>query len=536
MLKKIFAGGTKKVRHPLGPDVKEFLAGADLDAITDALQNLGVVNLNDLSLVTDEDLTAEDVKPIQRRKFFTAFDKWKSTPEYNKWAQPRGNNQSIEEPEYRNISKIKALFDYTAQQPDQLSLVQGEVLLVLDEREMWWVARNSAGLEGKIPPNFVEKISAREQQTYEDVGDDSFTDGGVIVPPVVRRSGSTTPNNLPPALPEEIDQPIYEEEPEQDTYSSIDETKVNSELTRNPHVRDRKLQVVPDSAPLKNNVPQWNCADVKRYLKDSKLDDFCDVFYANGFEGKGLISLSTAAFKSVFKEDRCEVLSAALSRARQLTKDFKNGVEYDVLPPEDKPKEEANPQEDKGMAIVLYDFTATKPKQLSVTKDEELTILDDSSPWWKVRNSVGSIGTVPSNYLQKCEAKPKSSAARPLNAVRSRKEEGTSANSVVAGLDEQLWFHGEIERAKSEELVLKGKAGAFLVRASRTNPGEFTLTAKNGSGILNLRIQRTESNMVVLGEYSSEHSSIVELVDYHQANTIKVQGAHILLSHPIPRE
>ena len=41
---------------------------------------------------------------------------------------------------------------------------------------------------------------------------------------------------------------------------------------------------------------KWNSADVLRWLKDKDLEDFRDVFYANGFEGATLVGLSSSQF------------------------------------------------------------------------------------------------------------------------------------------------------------------------------------------------------------------------------------------------
>eukprot|EP00055_Hartaetosiga_balthica_P004357 m.11274 g.11274 ORF g.11274 m.11274 type:complete len:636 (+) comp3811_c0_seq1:102-2009(+) len=56
------------------------------------------------------------------------------------------------------LFEVTALFQYHATNPDDLSLQQGEKLEVLDiDEEHWWKARNSAGVVGMIPSNYVAK-------------------------------------------------------------------------------------------------------------------------------------------------------------------------------------------------------------------------------------------------------------------------------------------------------------------------------------------------------------------------------------------
>lgn len=50
--------------------------------------------------------------------------------------------------------------------------------------------------------------------------------------------------------------------------------------------------------------------------------------------------------------------------------------------------------------VALYDYTARDAEELSVSKNEMLTVVDDSGTWWRVGNARGKTGLVPSNYVQ----------------------------------------------------------------------------------------------------------------------------------------
>lgn len=51
--------------------------------------------------------------------------------------------------------------------------------------------------------------------------------------------------------------------------------------------------------------------------------------------------------------------------------------------------------------IAKYDYTAQGSQELDLKKNEKLILIDDSKHWWKVLNSKGQAGFVPSNYVKK---------------------------------------------------------------------------------------------------------------------------------------
>ena len=46
-------------------------------------------------------------------------------------------------------------------------------------------------------------------------------------------------------------------------------------------------------------------------------------------------------------------------------------------------------------------YKARKADQLTITKGDTLTILDDGGKWWKAQNDTGETGKIPSNYVKK---------------------------------------------------------------------------------------------------------------------------------------
>lgn len=66
------------------------------------------------------------------------------------------------------------------------------------------------------------------------------------------------------------------------------------------------------------------------------------------------------------------------------------------LPPEPEDSLEELPA---SFMRAVFDFTARNPRELSISKGEQLQLLDMSKQWWKVKNEKGQIGYVPNNML-----------------------------------------------------------------------------------------------------------------------------------------
>lgn len=53
------------------------------------------------------------------------------------------------------------------------------------------------------------------------------------------------------------------------------------------------------------------------------------------------------------------------------------------------------------VVVAKYDYAAQDAQELAIRKNERLVLLDDSRSWWRVRNSAGQSGFVPSNYVKR---------------------------------------------------------------------------------------------------------------------------------------
>uniref|UniRef100_A0AC35TXK9 GRB2 n=1 Tax=Rhabditophanes sp. KR3021 TaxID=114890 RepID=A0AC35TXK9_9BILA len=139
-----------------------------------------------------------------------------------------------------------------------------------------------------------------------------------------------------------------------------------------------------------------------------------------------------------------------------------------------------------------YTFEASNPDELSFTKDDVLKILNkDEDPHWYKAELNGQEGFVPSNYI---------------------------------ALAPNPWFYARVSRQEAEEILLhsNNKDGAFLVRKSESNRGEFSISVKFQSCVQHFKVLRTHK-----GEYhlwDQKFKSINALINYHK--TVSVSRTH----------
>ncbi|KAK1801416.1 hypothetical protein P4O66_023096, partial [Electrophorus voltai] len=57
---------------------------------------------------------------------------------------------------------MRVIYDFTARNRQELSVMKGEVVQVVDKSRQWWIVRNSREEEGHVPPNVLEPITGEE--------------------------------------------------------------------------------------------------------------------------------------------------------------------------------------------------------------------------------------------------------------------------------------------------------------------------------------------------------------------------------------
>ncbi|XP_066141435.1 tyrosine-protein kinase Btk isoform X1 [Euwallacea fornicatus] len=145
--------------------------------------------------------------------------------------------------------------------------------------------------------------------------------------------------------------------------------------------------------------------------------------------------------------------------------------------------------------VALYNYKAIESGDLSLEKNLEYEIIDDSQKhWWKVRDSKGNVGFIPSNYVKEKE---------------------------LLGLQQFDWYVNDMSRQRSESLLKhEDKEGCFVVRNSSTK-GLYTLSLYTKIPHPHVKHYHIKKN--AKGEFflSEKHccNSIPELINYHKHNS-----------------
>ncbi|XP_040215515.1 GRB2-related adapter protein 2 [Rana temporaria] len=143
-------------------------------------------------------------------------------------------------------------------------------------------------------------------------------------------------------------------------------------------------------------------------------------------------------------------------------------------------------------ALALYEFTASGEDELSFKKDDILKILGTDDGWFKAELR-GNEGYVPKNYVE-------------MHVPR--------------------WFCENVSRTEAENILMSKSVGFFVIRASQTSKGEFSISVRHEEDVQHFKVMRGK-----LGNYSlwaEKFNSINELVEYYKTTSISRQKSIFL--------
>ncbi|XP_017029454.1 tyrosine-protein kinase Btk isoform X1 [Drosophila kikkawai] len=147
------------------------------------------------------------------------------------------------------------------------------------------------------------------------------------------------------------------------------------------------------------------------------------------------------------------------------------------------------------LVVALYPFKAIEGGDLSLEKNAEYEVIDDSQEhWWKVKDGLGNVGYIPSNYV-----KPK----------------------ALLGLERYEWYVGDMSRQRAESLLKQGdKEGCFVVRKSSTK-GLYTLSLHTKVPQSHVKHYHIKQNARCEYYLSEKHccETIPDLINYHRHNS-----------------
>lgn len=352
---------------------------------------------------------------------------------------------------------MKALYDYEAAAPGELSVHEDDVLILFDTEDDWILVQNSkAEGAGYVPGNYVEVM-----------GDLSVpAPSRIVVPDSVSINlfcSAVTQYLQPPPLVSTYIDPADRVAATKVVVQDDIHTWQVAEIDKKGKKKKGKLGIgsgtvffaseadkvsLPSygdkSCPhitsvIQTPVQKWQTKDIATVVAEKSKHVCIDIegpspislhFHAGSKENADAIITklhSSKALSSTPQEYAPRGLSPPLDAAPSGMK--KPSVHFSPASPviipsapvEEQAEEEEEEEEQQQIleqlgdpyrlqpasvimeAVALYDFGADGVDELSVAEGERLTVLEkDGDEWWKCRNSKGLEGVVPASYLEVC--------------------------------------------------------------------------------------------------------------------------------------
>ncbi|XP_006865321.1 PREDICTED: GRB2-related adapter protein 2 [Chrysochloris asiatica] len=138
-------------------------------------------------------------------------------------------------------------------------------------------------------------------------------------------------------------------------------------------------------------------------------------------------------------------------------------------------------------AIAKFDFTASGEDELSFHSGDVMKILSNQEEWFKAE--LGSQeGYVPKNFID---------------------------------IQFPEWFHEGLSRHQAENLLMGKEVGFFIIRASQSSPGDFSISVRHEDDVQHFKVMRDNKGNYFL--WTEKFPSLNKLVDFYRTTSISKQ-------------
>ncbi|KAI8341915.1 hypothetical protein BC941DRAFT_369299 [Chlamydoabsidia padenii] len=360
------------------------------------------------------------------------------------------------------IGTVKAIFDYQAQQEEELSFHEDDILVLYENDDPdWFLVKSREGHIGLAPSNYIETISS-------DLG------------------AKTNPT----------EQPSHEQEPAVSVFSAITNTPASPlpNTTKDEAVSWSVHEYDPEKKKKTKNkgnlfigngmfcygsetdksspVRQFSILDITDYGQDGK-----NVHVEIGDSANSIFDFQTSS------KSEAKSILAKLDDSRAIANQHRSATTPSVPSPtmtqppapanvEPEPEQPPPPPPcEPRWAIVLYDFDAQGEDELTVKEQEQVLITDyvSSNEWWTVEHQDGRSGIVPTTYV-KFHEDYEADLANEQDETRRQQEqqqEQQQREAAAAAARQRRLDEEEAERKKREQQDQLEKERARQVEAER---------------------------------------------------------------------
>ncbi|KAG1258582.1 hypothetical protein G6F68_008686 [Rhizopus microsporus] len=313
------------------------------------------------------------------------------------------------------IGRIRAEYDYEAQQEEELSFQEGDEMDLLEQDDPdWYLVKHTNGLVGLAPSNYVQFIQQEEREEEQHYSQEKTIP---VPPPLPPLNNAITPGSiLPPAV-----QPILthstgtrdliNDDAQSWTVHEYDPAKKKKKKSKGNLFIGNGMLCYGSETDKTSPVQQYPILDVKKYLFDNKnlhieiegdRHAILDFQASSKSEAKAILvkisdSIRTAQMSatqispSLVHQEHSQVASPAVAIPPPM-----------AAPEQDSHEEPEEPKCTPKWGLAVYEFHAQDGDELSIEENEQLYVLDylTDDGWWRVQKVNGDVGLVPSSYVQ----------------------------------------------------------------------------------------------------------------------------------------
>ncbi|KAF7732290.1 cytoskeletal protein binding protein [Apophysomyces ossiformis] len=313
-----------------------------------------------------------------------------------------------------SIGAVKALYDYQAQQEEELTIKEDDILILYENDDPdWFLVKSEQGHIGLVPSNYIEEINDHEEA--------STTNGGLADghPPA-----SVSPSPLT-ATPEKSHTLNTNDEAVSWSVNEYDTEKKKKKKSKGNLLVGNGMLCYGSETDKVSPVRQFAILDVTNYSQDGKnlhieigdaTKTVLDFQASSKSEAKAVIvkieesKLTASAGNPIISTPIPP--STQQSHITHDTQFMEEAASYrqsdqsnQIHEPTAKPEPELEIPDaacEPKWAIVLYDFEAEGEGEISVKTMEQVLVTDyvSSNEWWTIEHKDGSTGIVPMTYVK----------------------------------------------------------------------------------------------------------------------------------------
>ncbi|KAJ1918304.1 cytoskeletal protein binding protein [Mycoemilia scoparia] len=338
---------------------------------------------------------------------------------------------------------LRAIYDYAAQDDDEVSIKEGDIVYELDASDPNWVkirtrpvSGNEEPAEGLAPGNYLEELppiekakalydyhpqESDETQIEEGEAVDVLVDddpdwilvksskgSGIVPKTYIEIVPENTKNTVQPKPA--VAQPIPEPPKPQPQQAPIP-PPIPQQQPAIPGGKEFYSVIEKNKKNLKSNIGIIGHEFVYSSGDDREPErkwPLCEI--SSCIAKKQVINIDIGGDSPHFFEFTCGSKAEAEDITDKINVARRNAPAIGVQKPtpQQQPIQAKPPtaSKDRQVALVLYDFEAQEDDELTIVADSKVIIVDqESSPeWWRVKDANGGPnakeGLVPSSYLE----------------------------------------------------------------------------------------------------------------------------------------